>query len=157
MATQTDVNRPQEVSGSKGYECWFEYTPGYKATLREGLRVITDPDDLRWDNELEAAPFNGAAEGYVGVYHVLRFDGEVVKKKCLKGFSCNHRRAREFMQQVAELIKTGERRPWDTETFHRDQKEAEVKRMNDRMESDRGGFKEALEALLGRTSGEVAR
>lgn len=112
------------VSGVRGVEAWYEYTSGVKETLKTGMRVISDPEDERWDDELQKPPFKAGARGYLIVADVTRIDGQIVQMhKQIIGAPAHQNKAREFLREFKRLQEAGSATPWDQERHHRDEKE----------------------------------
>lgn len=133
----------------EGVEAWFEYSVSTKDTLENGNRVINDPEDERWEGELGKPPFKGGAHGYLNVADVTRVDGDIVKKKLIKGAFVHQNKAREFMREFARLKKAGAPKPWDQEHYFRHQKEMAEKAERDGRAHDLNVITEGLKAALG--------
>lgn len=137
-----------ELSASKQVEAYFEYSAGIKEVLANGHRRITDPDDLRWENELMQKPFQGDVTGYVNVAEVTRVDGDVVKSVGICGYTMHMNTAREFLRNFKAAQEAGLPKPWDQESFYRDtQKAAEAARAEGRLQ-DLENFQRILEATI---------
>jgi hypothetical protein len=139
------------IKAGKSIEACFEYSFSLKETVETGNRRIYDPEDERWDDELQKAPFKGCAEGYVRVEEVVRVEGEIVKTKLLKGWYTVANTAREYLRDFHKGLKAGATRPWDTEHFHRDMLERKQQERLDNEEQDRS----LIAAALGKLAGAV--
>lgn len=122
MATKT------EVKGSRQLEAWYEYTSGVKETLKTGMRRIDDPDDPRWEDELQKPPFKAGARGYVLCGWTTRMDGKIVQFEQIIGDPCHQNKAREFLRNFKRLMKEGSDTPWDHDRHYRTMKEEAARR-----------------------------
>lgn len=116
-------------------EAWFEYTPSFKLSVKEGNKRITDPEDPRWEGELRQAPFRGGCMGYMQIAEVLRAaDGRVLDKTVKWGAHVHANKAREVMRQFHEAKGAGNEKPWDLERHYRNTIEDEkAQRANEGM------------------------
>lgn len=90
------------VGATKGIEAWYEYAANFKEVIATGHRAVFDPDDERWDGEMEKKPFQGTPNGRLRVAEVTRVDGEVVKVKDQMVKVCHKNHAREFLRRFKE-------------------------------------------------------
>lgn len=115
MPSTTKPAAKTELSASREVECFYEYSPNLKATLKHGLRRIESSDDPRWEGELTQPPFNGDPRGYLTVAIVTRVDGERVKLEPICGYTYHMNKAREFMASFEQLKAAGAEKPWDVD------------------------------------------
>lgn len=141
----------KKLDAGRGFECWFSYSPSIKETLAKGHRVITDPDDPRWEDELVKPPFNGSPMGYFEICEVTRVDGEVVKKSGKHGGPCHMNRAREQMYLFRDMVKAGASQPWDFDHFYREQMAAAEKAKADGRIDDLKMLAKIMKEALNRT------
>lgn len=138
-----------------GVEAWFEYSYGYSAAaIRNGLQRVDDPEDPRWDGEFRER--RGGVHGYLQVAHVTRVDGEIVKKKLIRGEHIHMNRAREFLREFKRLKDEGSETPWDQERHFRDMKEQAEKADREGRSRDLEVIAGALKQAIGPLAGQAA-
>lgn len=144
-------------------EAWYQYAASGKEVVRninEGKpphRIVTDPDDPRWDDEMMKPPFDGQPSGALHCMEVTRLfepggppEGEVVRRKPIEGGPCHKNRAREFLYTFRDLQAKGSKTPWDQERHYRDAKEAHALAASEGRREDMEVFAKLIrEALTG--------
>jgi len=105
-------------------ECYYEYR---RRTWRDQVKLgsfrIEDPDDPRWDGELQQPPYITGAFGYLVDAFITRDDeGNILKEDLVTGGVMHPNVAREKMREFYRRRDVeGVETPWDRDHHYRDQ------------------------------------